>query len=429
VENGKMLGDCDDWAFLAREILKRQGKQAFVVGLPKHAECFWIEKRIDGRFDAYSMGTSGLDYNGFRDPNSSEAKKGYATIQEAFSSLLKKYGTTAIGTLNGKTSLDPKHIEILTIPAQAVRGSYYVPLFAFEQTEKARDYVAAIELEHNNKPMSGSLLGQGLDSQNKAVEARYEDLAAKYPQEVAFLEKLAKIYESYCYGKEKDAYRVKFTEVCKKIIKIEPSADIYLRMSNVYSHFNPDEAIACAIKAVELEGAHPALLDSVELALEKKGASNKFTKKELWQNFASRVEEAIKNKNIEITKDTIDFMAFIYFDLGQSERLHVYMGLYISGLRDEYISRKKDGQNPSEVRAKWQNAIRYLGDYYFARRQYGKEIQIYEEFLKTCGRDDKIERQLEMVRRLKKFASISRKFKKISMPGISPIILPSTKPE
>lgn len=50
VENGKMLGDCEDYSFLAKEILHRQGKLAHVLDIPLHAMCAWVEQTQDGKY-------------------------------------------------------------------------------------------------------------------------------------------------------------------------------------------------------------------------------------------------------------------------------------------------------------------------------------------------------------------------------------------
>lgn len=48
---GKYLGDCDDLAEFYMNVTRRQGKLSFVMAVPKHATCGWVEK--DG--DTYRM--------------------------------------------------------------------------------------------------------------------------------------------------------------------------------------------------------------------------------------------------------------------------------------------------------------------------------------------------------------------------------------
>ncbi|MCK6471932.1 MAG: hypothetical protein L6R28_09310 [Planctomycetes bacterium] len=44
---GKYLGDCDDLAEFYMNVTRRQGKLSFVMAVPKHATCGWVEKNGD----------------------------------------------------------------------------------------------------------------------------------------------------------------------------------------------------------------------------------------------------------------------------------------------------------------------------------------------------------------------------------------------
>ena len=122
VADGKMLGDCDDYAFLAREIVRRQGHNAHVVYLPSHAECMWITKRPDGRFDGHSMGTFNYDCNGnriyYRFRVDRERAKGYPSIGEALQSLCLKYRECPINELRAKKKKE--QLRDFTLNPQAV---------------------------------------------------------------------------------------------------------------------------------------------------------------------------------------------------------------------------------------------------------------------------------------------------------------------
>ena len=92
-KNGKMLGDCEDYAFLAQAILRKQGINAHVINIPRHAECFWLSKNEDGTYNGHSIGTALYDRNGilYGEKPSSEKAGGYATKKEAVNSLMLKY--------------------------------------------------------------------------------------------------------------------------------------------------------------------------------------------------------------------------------------------------------------------------------------------------------------------------------------------------
>lgn len=65
-ESGKMLGDCEDQALFLQEIVRRWGEKPFALYMTSHVTCVWIRQNADGRFDAYDLGTTGLNKNGNR---------------------------------------------------------------------------------------------------------------------------------------------------------------------------------------------------------------------------------------------------------------------------------------------------------------------------------------------------------------------------
>lgn len=105
VKEGKMLGDCDDLALLARAILQRHGTKTFVITIPDHMLCTWIEREKSGLLTGRSLCTLGLDRNGRRfgvasndmivsptyRPYSSGKDEGYRTPEDALASVLEKY--------------------------------------------------------------------------------------------------------------------------------------------------------------------------------------------------------------------------------------------------------------------------------------------------------------------------------------------------
>lgn len=137
-ENGGaryMRGDCDDYAFLARDILRRQGKNAHVVYIPGHAICVWAEKDAEGEYHARAEDTFGFDHNGNRYgrdfPHDRERAKGFTELIDALNSIIKKYRYPGLGLREGQDyTFDPNAIWILPNPPsgtyQSVTADYFL---------------------------------------------------------------------------------------------------------------------------------------------------------------------------------------------------------------------------------------------------------------------------------------------------------------
>lgn len=135
VENGTMLGSCTDYAFLAQEILQRQGKAANVLAPPGHAVCVWIEKRVDGKYDGFGFDELGVNKNGesYYAPKRGAGKEeprtpdGYTTIIETVNAVLQHYESGSSDTPNYsviscyipvlRIRLGFRHEDIITIHA------------------------------------------------------------------------------------------------------------------------------------------------------------------------------------------------------------------------------------------------------------------------------------------------------------------------
>jgi tetratricopeptide (TPR) repeat protein len=147
IEDGKMLGDCDDYAFLAKDILRKQGKISYVQGIPSHAICIWFEKKPNGNWDAYSMGTFGLDKNGNRYgmPVDQEKEKGYATLEEALNSLMPKYDGVGIGVGQAiNYRIKNRKVEILHIPEKGKTATATeIPVYLLPNKKAVDRLVAA----------------------------------------------------------------------------------------------------------------------------------------------------------------------------------------------------------------------------------------------------------------------------------------------
>lgn len=88
-----MCGDCEDYAFLAQEILWRQGKAAHVIDLPEgHSACVWIEKNPNGRYNSFVLDEGGVIRNGqVVDQPSPNTPDGFDSLQEAFNTAINRF--------------------------------------------------------------------------------------------------------------------------------------------------------------------------------------------------------------------------------------------------------------------------------------------------------------------------------------------------
>lgn len=95
VSGGKMLGDCDDYSFLVREILRRQGKLAHVVVIPGHAICIWLEKNTHGKYIAYALSSGEFSKDEEMGPIIGvprfKKKEGHNTVKAAINAALKRH--------------------------------------------------------------------------------------------------------------------------------------------------------------------------------------------------------------------------------------------------------------------------------------------------------------------------------------------------
>ncbi|PIP65476.1 hypothetical protein COU77_01470 [Candidatus Peregrinibacteria bacterium CG10_big_fil_rev_8_21_14_0_10_49_16] len=134
-QSGKMMGDCDDWAFFWRDVYHRQGKLAFVHYVTAHATCIAPEKK-GGRYYAARIGTFGYNENGNQLHKAFDATKlkGYATAVEALQAV--------DDTFDLKYKLKADAIDVMPNP-DAGTGTYSVQsaesLFARSKDKKKGD--------------------------------------------------------------------------------------------------------------------------------------------------------------------------------------------------------------------------------------------------------------------------------------------------
>lgn len=204
VENGKMLGDCDDYAFLAKAILERQSKldgkerNPHVIYVPGHAECVWSEKRPDGKYDFYSMGTFGLDKNGAWN-GSLAVCDGFYTVADGLNELMQKYKTGGLGLKAKEVENVKDSITLLEVPHKGEREfvrnvplEVFVDGQAYKAWQKLKPYIEDGDFEGFNRVV-GTLPPRGYyyewaakaaeEKGEQVVAARYREVTAKNKRE------------------------------------------------------------------------------------------------------------------------------------------------------------------------------------------------------------------------------------------------------
>ena len=194
-ENGVFLGDCEDYAFVLQKILQAQGKKAFVVSIPGHAECVTITRDEKGKYHATSYGTFGVDVDGNRVGEKFDSSKsaGYDTPEFAIRALQKKWSFKESGNAEMEDG-DPlwqyknhktlsKSLGIMSFEDDGKREYYYlamvIPTLEFDSNGQAqgsdghiytRSPDGFISDAHGNKFKMG-LDGSMVDSSGNKLKA------------------------------------------------------------------------------------------------------------------------------------------------------------------------------------------------------------------------------------------------------------------
>jgi len=211
VEKLKMLGDCDDWAFFAQAILERQGRNAHVMNIPGHAICVWVEEREDGKFDAFSIGTFGLDVNGRRygmKGVNKNVKDGFSTLKDAVNSLMVKYDKSGLGReSDGRQYRVEESIDLLFISEKGKHGSASVPLEVLLNKELSREcYEVFLLMAMGNGAVARDVIFEMLDK-GSVGEGLLEGFLTKFPTRKAGdwdikVEVMRRAYEKGVFCKE-----------------------------------------------------------------------------------------------------------------------------------------------------------------------------------------------------------------------------------
>lgn len=106
-EHGLALGDCEDAAFLCKEILRRQGRDAYVLLIPHHADTISLYKTADDSYYIKSYGIDGVSINSKSlvdyDPNEKYptvdgALKSYQNFRKKLGLPIRFIGFSTYGT-------------------------------------------------------------------------------------------------------------------------------------------------------------------------------------------------------------------------------------------------------------------------------------------------------------------------------------------
>jgi hypothetical protein len=143
VEGNKMLGDCDDYAFLAKRILERQAEMkgidraVQVLAIPGHAICVWTEKRPDGKYDFFSVDTMGLDVNGQKMQRNRDfqTSEGFDSMEDGLKALYQRFENMG---WDGQTE-HATEVDVLEIPEEGGREYVKAPV----EVLKGKEYYLA----------------------------------------------------------------------------------------------------------------------------------------------------------------------------------------------------------------------------------------------------------------------------------------------
>lgn len=121
---GRFIGDCDDVAEFYKVITDKQGRLSYVLGVPHHATCGWVEKRDDNKFEMFFVDTM--------PPRRFVAD----TISEVVEKGIRSYDQ------EGTTLFDPNSVEFLfRFAGEPTRTRYYLSTRMFEDKRYAETMI------------------------------------------------------------------------------------------------------------------------------------------------------------------------------------------------------------------------------------------------------------------------------------------------
>ncbi|PCJ57156.1 MAG: hypothetical protein COA79_16650 [Planctomycetota bacterium] len=157
----KLLCDCDDLAEVYANIVRRQGKLAYVLGVPGHATCGWVDKLKDG----YAIN--------FLDTGPPRRITG-KTLDEAMEKGVKSYDR------NNIVSFNPRAVGfLLRFAGEQVRRGYQLDSRIMIDEDYGKKMVDVQEAWHFHFYL------QGIETMNKVLEtdkasANYYEISGLY---------------------------------------------------------------------------------------------------------------------------------------------------------------------------------------------------------------------------------------------------------
>lgn len=200
-KEGKLLGDCEDWAFLAREILRKQGKDAQVIYVPGHATCVWLEKRHDNKYYACDIGTYGLFVNDaeYTDDSASFGRSlGYDSPNGALNAVVKKYKIKLPGAPSDTSyDIDANQMAILEIGHGGKNEIHYAPSEIFEIPGLYEKFQHAHTLYSSGKKKKAFEEYDAIKSEYGRTTPHINEIVDLYLNEHALIEEAEEEKETY----------------------------------------------------------------------------------------------------------------------------------------------------------------------------------------------------------------------------------------
>jgi hypothetical protein len=171
----KMLCDCDDLAEVYSDITRRQGKTSYVMAVPGHATCGWIEKTTDG----YAMNF--LDTG---QPRRFVDK----SLDMAIEKGVKAYDQKNMQGFNARAVA-----FLFRFAGEQVRQGYYLDSKVFTDPEYGNSMVKVQESWHFHYFLQGAETMEGILNSDKA-SANYFEIAGLY-REMGVFDQAIKLYK------------------------------------------------------------------------------------------------------------------------------------------------------------------------------------------------------------------------------------------